>query len=224
MSWEGKQITKSPFWLFVIFPGSALVRPIHTQENTSFALGTVCQSIRQTSDGDVPPFAETAHPHVSGLSGHKGDSYLETFPSTSLRLFPNHPNFLRLNIGHRKRKHQQMWQEALLDFGLKILTGASSFSLCRQPFASPAVFAEGSVWREETWWCRFPLVKTEVISHYMTGCCRLCKHLRITKRVFTARRQKMGGETREGYWDLKGQAENTRTPFFYPSPDISNDD
>lgn len=39
----GKENKSVPFLtFFVIFPGSTQVGPIHTQENASFALGTVC--------------------------------------------------------------------------------------------------------------------------------------------------------------------------------------
>lgn len=56
--------------------------------------------------GTFLPLWRQPRPHVSGMSGHKGDSYLQTLrsPSTSLRLFRNHLNFLRLNIGHRAAK------------------------------------------------------------------------------------------------------------------------
>lgn len=105
MSWEGKRIAMSPFRL-LFFLGQLRSDPSILQENASFALGTVCQSIRQTSDGDVLPFAETAPPtRLGNVWAQRWQLPRDvTLPSTSLRLFRNYLNFLRLNIGHRAAK------------------------------------------------------------------------------------------------------------------------
>ncbi len=113
-------------------------------------------------------------------------------------------------------KHQQVWQVILSNFGLKIFVKSRrSLPLRHQPCLLR--FSSGmrrlpppDISPEKTF------LSLGVISHSMTKCCRSCKHpqhlLESTKGDHLLETE-MKGEMREGYWDLKGHTENTRTFF-----------
>lgn len=216
-----KQIAMSPFWLFVIFPGSAPVRPIHTQENASFALGTVCQSIRQTSDGDVPPFAETAPPTCLGNVWAQRLQLPRdvTLPSTSLRLFPNHPNFLRLNIGHQAAKASTDSTSRSFRFWSENTNGSLV------PFPLPTAFCvTGGV-------CRGFRLAWEDLVVLIPPCKdrgNFPVHDRVLEVMQTPPDNKKGvhfTETGDGRGNEGGiLGPQWAEPLFYSSPEISNDD